>query len=87
MVAAVLVSICLTGVICFVGFFSGYIFNVFVQNGNSRHVRHHIRLIRHRLRLPVLTMIKAAVFGCDRRNCGLPQGFEHQRRTRGRPIH
>ncbi len=31
--AAVLVGVSLTGVVCFVGFFSGYIFNTFVQNG------------------------------------------------------
>ncbi|MGC4963151.1 MlaE family ABC transporter permease [Gordonia sp. DT101] len=31
--AAILVSTTLTGVVCFVGFLSGYLFNTFVQNG------------------------------------------------------
>ncbi|QXQ15367.1 MlaE family ABC transporter permease [Skermania piniformis] len=31
--AAILVGVSLTGVVCFVGFFSGYLFNVFVQGG------------------------------------------------------
>lgn len=31
--AAILVSTALTGVVCFVGFLSGYLFNTFVQNG------------------------------------------------------
>lgn len=31
--AAILVGVSLTGVVCFVGFLAGYLFNVFVQNG------------------------------------------------------
>ncbi|MBH0778486.1 MlaE family ABC transporter permease [Nocardia bovistercoris] len=31
--AAILVGVSLTGVVCFVGFLAGYMFNVFVQNG------------------------------------------------------
>ncbi|MGN2639892.1 MlaE family ABC transporter permease [Nocardia takedensis] len=31
--AAILVGVCLTGVVCFVGFLAGYLFNVFAQNG------------------------------------------------------
>jgi len=31
--AAVLIGVSLTGVVCFVGFLAGYLFNVFVQNG------------------------------------------------------
>ncbi|MET8653064.1 MlaE family ABC transporter permease [Nocardia aurea] len=31
--AAILVGVSLTGIVCFVGFLAGYLFNVFVQNG------------------------------------------------------
>lgn len=33
LVAAITVGVALTGLVCFVGFFSGYLFNTFVQNG------------------------------------------------------
>ena len=62
MVAAVLVSVCLTGVICFVGFFSGYIFNVFVQNGTPGTFVTTFASFAT-VNDFILTMIKAAVFG------------------------
>lgn len=33
LLAAITVGVALTGLVCFVGFFSGYLFNTFVQNG------------------------------------------------------
>ncbi|MFW0785557.1 ABC transporter permease [Gordonia sp. CPCC 206044] len=60
--AAVVVSVALTGIICFVGFFSGYVFNAFMQEGTPGTF---VDTFASFATVPdfILTMIKAVVFG------------------------
>lgn len=62
LVAAVVVGLALTGMVCFVGFLSGYIFNTFVMNGTPGSF---VATFASFATLGdfVLTMIKAMVFG------------------------
>ncbi len=62
LVAAVVVGLALTGLVCFVGFLSGYIFNTFVMNGTPGSF---VTTFASFATIGdfVLTMIKAAVFG------------------------
>lgn len=60
--AAIVVGVALTGVICFVGFFSGYVFNTFVQNGTPGTFVATFASFATVSDF-VLTIIKAIVFG------------------------
>lgn len=60
--AAIVVSVALTGIICFVGFFSGYVFNAFVQEGTPGTFVTTFASFATVSDF-ILTMIKAVVFG------------------------
>jgi len=62
LVAAVVVGLALTGLVCFVGFLSGYIFNTFVMNGTPGSFVSTFASFAT-VGDFVLTMIKAMVFG------------------------
>lgn len=60
--AAILVGVALTGLVCFVGFLTGYLFNTFVQNGTPGSF---VATFASFATIGdfVLTMIKAVVYG------------------------
>nr|WP_239476752.1 ABC transporter permease [Nocardia arizonensis] len=60
--AAVIVGVSLTGLVCFVGFVAGYLFNIFVQKGTPGSFVATFASFATVGDL-VLTLIKAAVFG------------------------
>lgn len=62
LVAAVVVGLALTGLVCFVGFLSGYLFNTFVMNGTPGSFVSTFASFAT-IGDFVLTMIKAMVFG------------------------
>ncbi|WP_407444722.1 MlaE family ABC transporter permease [Rhodococcus sp. (in: high G+C Gram-positive bacteria)] len=62
LVAAVVVGLALTGLVCFVGFLSGYLFNTFVMNGTPGSFVSTFASFAT-IGDFVLTMIKATVFG------------------------